>query len=160
MPNVRRQTLIRSDLRRNRTSRRFRCSNVSEETLRDDSAILIRTIQPDDKDRLREHPRGLATEAVYHRFMGYKRELANDELQRFTELDFTQHIGLAAVLSEDSNEHIVGVGRYIRTSNKRAEVAFSVVDKHQGRGVGTLLLARLGRIGTSLSQSGILLRPT
>lgn len=123
-----------------------------QETLRDGSAILIRAIQPDDKDRLREHARGLSIESVYHRFMGYKRDLTDDDLQRFTELDFAQHVGLVAIFSEDGNEHIIGVGRYIRTSNERAEVAFSVIDKHQGRGVGTLLLAHLSRIA---KHSGI-----
>jgi GNAT superfamily N-acetyltransferase len=114
--------------------------------MRDGSAILIRAIKPDDKDRLREHARGLSTESVYHRFMGYKRALTDDDLRRLTELDFAQHVGLVAMLSEDGREHIIGVGRYIRTSNERAEVAFSVVDKDQGRGVGTLLLAHLSRI--------------
>jgi GNAT superfamily N-acetyltransferase len=123
-----------------------------QETLRDGSAILIRSIQPDDKDGLREHARGLSTESVYHRFMGYKRDLTDDDLQRFTELDFAQRVGLVAIFSEDAGEHIIGVGRYIRTSNERAEVAFSVIDKHQGRGVGTLLLAHLSRIA---KHSGI-----
>lgn len=123
-----------------------------QDALRDGSAILIRTIKPDDKDRLREHARGLSTESVYHRFMGYKRALTDDDLRRFTELDFAQHVGLVAILSEDGSEHIIGVGRCIRTSNERAEVALSVIDKHQGRGVGTLLLAHLSRIA---KRSGI-----
>ena len=117
-----------------------------QEAMRDGSPMLIRTIKPDDKDRLREHARGLSTESVYHRFMGYKHALTDDDLRRLTELDFAQHVGLVAMLSEDGTEHIIGVGRYIRTSNERAEVAFSVIDKHQGRGVGTLLLAHLSRI--------------
>jgi GNAT superfamily N-acetyltransferase len=123
-----------------------------QETLRDGSAILIRAIQPDDKNGLREHARGLSAESVYHRFMGYKRDLTDNELQRFTELDFAQHVGLVAILSEDASEHIIGAGRYIRTSNECAGVAFSVIDKHQGRGVGTLLLTHLGRIA---KHSGI-----
>ena len=116
------------------------------ETLRDGSEILIRAIRPDDKERLREHSRGLSAESVYHRFMLHKRELSDDDLRHFTVLDFDQHVGMAAVVSEDGRENLIGVGRYVRITTDRAEVAFSVIDRHQGRGIGTLLLAHLGRI--------------
>jgi GNAT superfamily N-acetyltransferase len=117
-----------------------------QDTVRDGGAIVIRAIRPDDKERLREHSRGLSTESVYHRFMIYKRELSDEELRRFTELDFDQQVGIAAIVSERAREHIIGVGRYLRTSKERAEAAFSVIDTHQGRGIGTLLLVHLSRI--------------
>jgi GNAT superfamily N-acetyltransferase len=117
-----------------------------DETLLDSIPILIRAIRPDDKDRLREHGRGLSRESVYHRFMAYRRDLSEDDLRRFTELDFDNHVGIMAILNEDGRERAIGVGRYIRTTNGRAEVAFSVVDQYQGHGVGTLLLAHLSRI--------------
>jgi GNAT superfamily N-acetyltransferase len=122
------------------------------EILRDGSSIEIRAIRPDDKERLVEHAKRLSPESVYHRFMSYKRDLSAEELKRFTELDFIHHVGLAAIRNDDGREHIVGVGRYIRTSDQRAEVAFSVVDELQGHGVGTVLLSHLSRIA---SQSGI-----
>jgi GNAT superfamily N-acetyltransferase len=117
-----------------------------EDTARDGGAIMIRAIRPDDKERLREHARGLSSESVYHRFMAYKRELSDEDLRRFTELDFDQHVGIVAIVCEEGREHIVGVGRYFRTSKERGEAAFSVIDKHQGRGIGTLLLVHLSRI--------------
>jgi GNAT superfamily N-acetyltransferase len=117
-----------------------------DDTVRDGGAIVIRAIRPDDKERLREHARGLSRDSAYHRFMVYKRELSDDEVRRFTELDFDQHVGIAAILSEDGREHIVGIGRYFRTSKERGEAAFSVIDTHQGRGIGTLLLVHLARI--------------
>jgi GNAT superfamily N-acetyltransferase len=117
-----------------------------EDTVRDGQAIVIRAIRPDDKERLREHARGLSSESVYHRFMAYKRELSDEDLRRFTELDFDQHVGIVAIVSEEGREHIVGIGRYFRTSKERGEAAFSVIDKHQGRGIGTLLLVHLSRI--------------
>ena len=123
-----------------------------QETLRDGGSIVIRAIRSDDKERLREHSRGLSAESVYHRFMVYKRELSEEDLRKFTELDFRQHVGLAAIVSEDGREHFVGVGRYVRTSDLRAEVALSVIDKHQGRGIGPLLFAHLGRVAR---QQGI-----
>lgn len=117
-----------------------------EDTVRDGGAIVIRAIRPDDKERLREHARSLSSESVYHRFMAYKRELSDEDLRRFTELDFDQHVGIVAIVSEEGREHIVGIGRYFRTLKERGEAAFSVIDKHQGRGIGTLLLVHLSRI--------------
>jgi len=127
-------------------------SYIAREILQDGTVITIRAIRPDDKERLLEHARGLSPESVYHRFMAFKRDLSVDDLKKFTELDFNQHVGLAAMLSEDRGEHIVGVGRYIRTSDRRAEAAFSVVDRLQGHGIGTILLSHLSRIAT---DSGI-----
>ena len=120
-----------------------------EDTLRDGGAIVIRAIRPEDKERLREHARRLSPESVYHRFMAYKRELSDEDVRRFTELDFDQQVGIVAVLSEDGREHIVGIGRYFRTAKERGEAAFSVIDAHQGRGIGTLLLVHLSRIARS-----------
>jgi acetyl coenzyme A synthetase (ADP forming)-like protein len=74
--------------------------------------------------------------------------LSDDELRRFTELDFNSNVGLVATLLEDDQEQIIGVGRYFRlgANPARAEVAFVVRDDFQGRGIGTLLLEHLGRI--------------
>jgi acetate---CoA ligase (ADP-forming) len=119
----------------------------SEEILRDGRSILVRAIHPDDKDRLREHFKGLSSESIYSRFMGIKRELSDADLKRLTEVDFHDHVGLVATLSDGGRERFIGVGRYIRKpGTSRAEVAFAVIDEHQGRGIGSLLLEHLRRI--------------
>ena len=113
----------------------------------DGAAIRIRAIRPDDQDRLYEHFRGLGEQSVYFRFMGAKRDLSADDLNRLTDLDFKNHAGLAATVTEDGRERFIGVGRYICGSDPhRAEVAFAILDEFQGRGIGTLLLEHLGLI--------------
>lgn len=133
----------------------------AEEVLRDGGSIHIRSIRPDDKGRLRDHFGRLSERSVYFRFFGFKRRLTDDDLKRFTELDFMRHVGLVATLREGGEERIIGVGRYIvrgvenaaavapeteRAEVQPAEVAFAVADEHQGRGIGTLLLEHLARI--------------
>jgi acetate---CoA ligase (ADP-forming) len=123
----------------------------TEEILRDGGSILIRAIRPDDKERLVDHFQHLSQRSVYFRFFGAKRRLTDEELKRFTEPDFTHHVGLVATLLEDGEEHIIGVGRYIARDDAgaeahRAEVAFAVADAHQGRGIGTILLEHLAPI--------------
>lgn len=115
--------------------------------LRDGGAIRIRAIRTDDQERLHDHFRGLSPQSIYFRFMGFKRDLSAQDLKRLTELDFCDHVGLAATLTENGRERFVGVGRYIRGKDPhRAEVAFAVLDDYQGRGIGTILLEHLGRI--------------
>jgi GNAT superfamily N-acetyltransferase len=113
----------------------------------DGAAIRIRAIRPDDQERLHEHFRGLSEQSVYFRFMGAKRDLSPHDLKRLTELDFKNHAGLAATVTEQGRERFIGIGRYICGADPhRAEVAFAILDEFQGRGIGTLLLEHLSLI--------------
>jgi GNAT superfamily N-acetyltransferase len=116
-------------------------------TMLDGAAIRIRAIRPDDQERLHDHFRGLSEKSVYFRFMGIKRDLSPPDLKRLTELDFKNHVGLAATLTHNGRERFIGIGRYIRCADPhRAEVAFAILDEFQGRGIATLLLEHLRRI--------------
>jgi acetyl coenzyme A synthetase (ADP forming)-like protein len=119
--------------------------------LRDGGSLLIRAVRASDKLMLLDLFRRLSPESIRHRAFGAKKELSERELAYLTELDFVKHVGLAAVLREDGEEHLVGVARYYRipargTAAAPAEAAFTVVDEHQGRGIGTVLLEHLARI--------------
>lgn len=123
--------------------RHYQADNI----LRDGTSIHIRAIGPDDKQRLVVHFQRLGKQSVYFRFFGAKKRLTDEELKRLTEPDFVNHVGLVATLREGDEEHIIGVGRYLRyDAAHRAEVAFAVADKHQGRGIGMLLLEHLAPI--------------
>jgi acetyl coenzyme A synthetase (ADP forming)-like protein len=120
----------------------------SEELLRDGGSIHIRALRPDDKRRLYAHFQQLSARSIYSRFLGAKKTLTDDELARFTELDFESRVALVATLGRGEEEKIIGVGRYaVSTSGpgvrRSAEVAFSVLDEHQGRGIGPVLLEHL-----------------
>ncbi|HLX06121.1 MAG TPA: GNAT family N-acetyltransferase [Candidatus Binatus sp.] len=120
------------------------CVNVP---MLDGAAIVIRAIRPDDQERLHEHFKGLSEKSVYFRFMGIRRDLSPQDLKNLTVLDFKNHVGLAATLTENGRERFIGVGRYICGADPtRAEVAFAILDGFQGRGIGTLLLEHLSLI--------------
>jgi len=115
--------------------------------LRDGEMVHIRAIRPDDKQRLLDGFHRLSERSVYYRFLQFKRELTEKELSYFTELDFVCHVALVATLPDKEDEWIIGVGRYIVLDKpplaRHAEVAFTVADEYQGRGIGTLLLTHL-----------------
>lgn len=119
------------------------------ERLRDGGTILIRAIRPDDRARLLHHFQSLSPESVYFRFFGLKRGLTEADLDIYTKIDFARHVGLAATIGEGADERFIGVGRYIaeHTGDSSAEVAFAVLDEHQGRGIGTVLLEHLAHVG-------------
>ncbi len=121
--------------------------------LRDGSSIRIRAIRPDDKQRLLDHFNSLSERSVYFRFFSAKKRLTDEELKAFTEPDFVTHVALVATLLEDGTERIIGVGRYIVPPGgdpHRAEVAFAVADKYQGKGIGTALLEHLVNIARNM----------
>ncbi len=119
---------------------------AAHEVLRDGGSIHIRAIRADDKARLLDHFRHLSQDSIYHRFFGLKHSLTDQDLMRFTEVDFINHVALVATLREDGTERFIGVGRYVTSGPGRAEVAFAVLDEHQGRGIGSILLEHLGRV--------------
>jgi hypothetical protein len=87
---------------------------AAREVLRDGSQIRIRAIRADDKQRQLQHFENPSAQSVYYRFFGLKRSLNDDDLRRFTELDFINHVGLAATLGQGASERFVGVGRVYR----------------------------------------------
>jgi acetate---CoA ligase (ADP-forming) len=121
-----------------------------EEILRDGGSIHIRALRPNDRDRLLQHFKGLSQDSIYHRFFGIKRTMTDEELVRLTNLDFVTHVGLVATLRDPDGERFIGVARYIRVDDPtHAEVSFAVLDEHQGRGIGSVLLDHLSRIARS-----------
>ena len=90
--------------------------------LRDGSAVLIRPVRPEDAGLLED---GFA------------------ELRCFTDVDHRDHEALGAL--DHARGGGVGIARYVRDREDphAAEIAVTIIDGWQGRGLGTELLARL-----------------
>jgi GNAT superfamily N-acetyltransferase len=119
----------------------FRCTAA----LRDGTAVCVRAIRPDDKERLSIAFARLSARSVRQRFFHPVNELTADELQRLTEIDFRDHVGIVLTVGAGSDERLIAVGRYVRVVSgaELAEVAFTVADDYQHRGATTLLLREL-----------------
>jgi RimJ/RimL family protein N-acetyltransferase len=114
-----------------------------EVTLRDGSAVLIRPVEPEDKDLFVAGWEQFGEESRYLRFMGAKGSLSPGDLEYFTELDHVNHEALGA--RDAVTGAGVGVARYVRlpATPEVAEAAVAVVDEWQGRGLGGELLRRV-----------------
>src|SRR5262249_25961238 len=123
---------------------------IYEDKLLDGRSIAIRPIHPGDRAYLQDIWQHLSEKSKYYRFFIPKKELSEQELSYYSELDFTHHVGLLAIVVEDGVQVPVGSGRYIvsdESADRRfAEVALTVEDAYHGLGIGTLLLKHLTEI--------------
>lgn len=118
-------------------------------TLRDGTAALIWPLLPTDAAGLQENYARLSVDSRYSRFLTGTPVLT-DRLLRvlIDDVDEVDHIARVLMAFPDQGpEQAAGVGRILRyrDSPTTADVAVTVADRWQGRGVATALLAELVR---------------
>lgn len=109
--------------------------------LRDGSSVLIRPIEPEDRELLRAAFERLSERSRYRRFQSALTELSDRQLSYLTTVDHHDHEAVIA-LDPDTGDG-VGVARFVRINDGVAECAIAVADDWQGRGVATELLDQL-----------------
>ncbi len=107
--------------------------------------LAVRRIEPGDKAALLRAFEHLSRESRYRRFLAPIRHLTQRDLIYLTELDHRDHEAPVAFTEEGE---MVAVARYVRIASEPtvAEVAVTVADDWQGRGIGTALLHRLAQL--------------
>ena len=111
--------------------------------LSDGSVAHVRPIRPSDDERIRVFHAGQSEESIYLRFFAPLRELSDRDVQRFTVVDYDERVALVVM----HRDLIIGIGRYDKIDDTRAEVAFNVSDAFQGKGIGSILLEHLALVG-------------
>jgi RimJ/RimL family protein N-acetyltransferase len=111
--------------------------------LRDGAEVLIRPVRPGDAELLAEGFERLSPESRRLRFLTAKDVLRPAELRYLTDVDHHDHEAIGAL--DPVTGQGAGIARYIRDPKdpRTAEIAVTIVDGWQGRGLGTELVARL-----------------
>lgn len=113
------------------------------ETLRDGRCVEIRALKPADRLALEVAVDRTSPLSLYRRFFAVKTVFSEAEAHYFIDVDFKKHVALVAVVDEDNRPAIVAGARYVLVGDKKAEVAFTIVDAYQRKGIGNMLLSHL-----------------
>ena len=120
------------------------------ETLRNGLAVTIRSLRPDDRERIVAAFRQLDRESIYTRFFSYRTELTEPALDRAMRVDPQREAALVVTVGSGDDEVIIGSGRYVASgppgTERTAEVAFMVEEDYHGLGIAGRLLAHLADI--------------
>jgi len=114
--------------------------------LRDGSTVRTRVMKPSDEAGLFALLQSLSEESRWFRFYSVSSNSAlAAEAHREANLDHT--FGLVACSGPE--QRIVGHAFYVQLSEQRAEVAFTITNDFQHRGLGTLLLCQLAEVAAA-----------
>jgi RimJ/RimL family protein N-acetyltransferase len=122
-------------------------------TLRDGARLLVRPVLPSDRGKLADTQPGFSRESHYRRFFSAP-PLSEKVIQYLIDVDYCDHFAWVVLAADELDEPGIASARYIRERDAHdiAEVAFSVVDDYQGRGLGSFLL---GALAVAATQNGV-----
>jgi len=119
----------------------------AEVLLKDGSSILVRPIRADDTTSWVEFVGRLSAQTKYLRFHYMPKEMGLEDAVRFCTVDYRNTFGFIAEVLRETKRDIVAIGRYYRLPDHHsAEVALTVEDIYQNRGLGTSMLEQLANV--------------
>ena len=119
----------------------------SDVVLTDGGTVHVRPVRPDDADALLGLYQRLSQESLYLRYFSPVPAPTARQIDALAEIDYTHKFALVAELGDD----LVAIARFDGLAGgEEAEVAFTVQDDQQGRGLGTILLEHLAGVAREL----------
>jgi hypothetical protein len=120
----------------------------------DGQPVQFRSTRPDDAAAFVASYELLSERSRRLRFFGQISSLSSKQIDFLTHPDGVYHVAWGAFLPTQSGEplpeQLLGVGRFIRRGNTSPEVALTLIDAWQHKGLGLVLHAVLHRQAASL----------
>jgi acetyltransferase len=112
--------------------------------LADGARVRIRPIRPEDAPRLVAAYDRLSARSAYQRFFSARRRLPPDWARFLATVDYRQRLALIAEGPEEGGgRELLAVARYEPSHDDAPEVALTVLDAWQNRGLGSALFRAL-----------------
>lgn len=103
--------------------------------------IFIRPVRISDEPKLKDFFYSLSDASMYRRFLNRRQDMTHERLQDFVVVDYSREMAIVAIIKREDKEEIVGLGQYfINEKTHCAEMALTVRDEYQNRGIGSELL--------------------
>jgi RimJ/RimL family protein N-acetyltransferase len=117
-----------------------------EETIEIDGCeVVIRPAKPVDTRRIQEHFYALDEKDVVSRFFYEKTRFNLEEAEEVSQIDYINDLTLLALVGDPGFRRVIGIGEFLFDPAKDlAEVAFSISKDYQGKGIGKVLIRKLG----------------
>jgi len=117
--------------------------------LRDGSTATVRTTRPDDKEALTAFFGSLSDESKIQRF--FSQSVPSAKIIELFCDSSNPRAALSLIVTRlaEPLAHIIAAGTYLARNETTAEIALTVDDEFQGKGIGTLLLERLALLAVA-----------
>lgn len=111
----------------------------------DHTKVTIRPVKPTDEPLLQDFFYSHSDETIYRRYFRSVRAMPHATAQTLVNVDYKDTMALVATLGAIGFERIIGVGRYGAETDRpgMVEVAFTVHEDYQSKGLGAILVKRL-----------------
>jgi acetyltransferase len=120
---------------------------VDEFTLADGPVVRFRHVRPSDESLISDAISTASRETLLHRFFSPIRKVSPELLRKMLEIDRQKETCIVGLIQIESVSRLICGARYIKLPRPgAAEIALTVHDDFQRRGLGTFLLNLLIRL--------------
>lgn len=108
--------------------------------------VRFRHVRPDDEPFIAEAIRTASRETLLHRFFSPIRSVSPDVLRRMLAIDRATETCIVGAVTTNETVRIICGARYVKLRADAAEIALTVHDDFQRRGLGSFLVRLLARL--------------
>ncbi len=128
----------------------------SNMVLRDGTKLRLRPLRATDEELLRDMFRRCSEETVHRRFLSAVRSIGHADLRDFLDIDYQNRYGHVVMHGPPGHGKMIALAQYsYDPQTGLADVAFTVEDDWQHRGIGTTLLQALLDVAKTNIAEGV-----